>query len=427
MRRFVGLDVHRDFCEVAIVENGVVRSAGRVATTPEALTLFGESLGREDEVVLEATANALGIAQLLRPHVERVVLTDPSAVHELGAAKTDKIDARALARLLASGFAREVWAADDATAALRRRLSRRRQLVKQRTREKNQVHAVLMRNLKERPPVSDAFGVKGRAWLAEQELPEDEREMIDACLRHLDFLERELAAMDRVIAERVLASEQMRLLLQLPGVSATTAATLMAAIGDVSRFPTARHLVGYLGLNPRVRQSGAEPARHGRISKHGPGAVRAVLVEAAWVAARSTGPLRVFWQRTAARRGEKIATIAVARKLVVLAWQLLTKNQEYAFKRPAALAEKIRTLELTAGADTRRGRRHGDRVRVSPERRKLDKQLAEQAEVAYRRLVADWQASKPKAGAGATPGRASSRPSKRQAARQTSKPQRSAL
>jgi transposase len=427
VKRFVGLDVHRDFCEVAVVEDGKVRSGGRVATTPEALTLLGESLGAEDEVVLEATANALGIAQLLRPHVEWVVLTDPSAVHELGAAKTDKIDARALARLLASGFAREVWAPDDETAALRRRLSRRRQLVKQRTREKNQVHAVLMRNLKERPPMSDAFGVKGRAWLAEQELPEDERAMVDACLRHLDFLEGEVAAMDRVIAERVLASEQMRLLLQLPGVSATTAATLMAAIGDVSRFPTARHLVGYLGLNPRVRQSGAEPARHGRISKHGPGAVRAVLVEAAWVAARSTGPLRVFWQRTAARRGENIATIAVARKLVVIAWHVLTKNQDYAFKRPAALAEKIRTLELTAGADTRRGRRQGDRVRVSPERRRLDKQLAEQAEIAYRRLVTDWQASKPKAGAGATPGRASSRPSKRQAARQTSKPQRSAL
>lgn len=416
--RWVGLDVHRDFCEVAIVEQGRVRSAGRVPTTPEALTLFGESLGPAAEVVLEATANALPIARLLRPHVARVVLTEPSAVHESGAAKTDKIDARALARLLASGFAGEVWAPDEETAALRRLLSRRRQLVKQRTREKNQVHAVLMRNLEPRPPMSDVFGARGRAWLSARPLPEVEREMVEACLRHLDFLDQELTALDRAVARRVLDSEEMLRLLQLPGVSAVTAATLTAAIGDISRFPTPRHLVGYLGLNPRVRQSGVGPAKHGRISKHGPGAVRAVLVEAAWVASRSAGPLRAFWQRIAARRGANIATVAVARKLVVLAWQLLTKREDYAFKRPAALAEKLRTLELTAGAERRQGRRQGARVRVSAERRKLDKQLAEQAELTYRRLTADWQASGPRAGAGATSGRASSRPSKRQAARQ---------
>jgi transposase len=417
--RWVGLDVHRDFCEVAIVEQGRVRSAGRVPTTPDALTLFGESLGPAAEVVLEATANALPIARLLRPHVARVVLTEPSAVHESGAAKTDKIDARALAKLLASGFAGEVWAPDEETAALRRLLSRRRQLVKQRTREKNQVHAVLMRNLEPRPPMSDLFGPKGRGWLAERPLPEPEREMVEGCLRHLDFLDQELAALDRSVSRRVLASEEMLRLLQLPGVSAVTAATLMAAIGDISRFPTPRHLVGYLGLNPRVRQSGVGPAKHGRISKHGPGHVRAVLVEAAWVASRSAGPMRAFWQRIAARRGANIATVAVARKLVVLAWQLLTKGEDYAFKRPAALAEKLRTLELSAGAERRQGRRQGARVRVSAERRKLDKQHADQAELAYRRRTADWQATGQKAGAGATSGRASSRPSKRQAARQT--------
>ncbi len=115
--RFVGLDVHRDFCEVAIVERGQVRSCGRVPTTPESLTLFGQSLGPDAHVVLEATANALAIARLLRPHVARVVLTEPSAVHDHHAAKTDKIDARSPARLLASGFVGEVWATDDETVA----------------------------------------------------------------------------------------------------------------------------------------------------------------------------------------------------------------------------------------------------------------------------------------------------------------------
>lgn len=198
-------------------------------------------------------------------------------------------------------------------------------------------------------------------------------------------------------------------------------------MGDVSRFPSPRHLVSYLGLNPKVRQSGSEPAKHGRISKRGPAAVRGVLTEAAWVAARTPGPLRAFWERTARRRGEQIATIAVARKLVVIAWNMLTGEEDYAFKRPAALHEKIRRLELVTGADSRRGKRRGARIKVSPQRREAERELARQAEVAYRRLVADWQASGSKAGAGATPGRASRGPSSGQAARQASEPQRPAL
>ena len=79
----------------------------------------------------------------------------------------------------------------------------------------------------------------------------------------------------------MLASTEMRRLLTLPGVNFVTAAALLAAIGEIRRFPTARQLVSYLGLDPRVSQSGSEPARHGRISKQGPGETRHVLVEAA--------------------------------------------------------------------------------------------------------------------------------------------------
>jgi transposase len=425
--RSIGLDVHRDFCEVAIADEAVIRSAGRVETTPDSLRLFAESLAPDDQVALEATGNALAIAAILRPHVGRVALANPAATRgELNAPKTDKIDARALARLLATGFLPEVWAPDPETAALRHRLARRRQLVKQRTREKNQVHAVLQRNLKGKAPASDLFGAKGRGWLADQELPEHEHETVKACLRHIDFLDQEVAVMDRWVAERVLSSPEMLRLMQLPGVSATTSATLMAAVGDITRFPTPRHLVSYLGLNPKVRQSGSEPAKHGRISKRGPAAVRGVLTEAAWVAVRTPGPLRAFWERTAQRRGGQIATIAVARKLVVIAWNMLTKDEDYAFTRPAALREKLRRLELMTGAQSQQGKRRGARIRVSPQRREAERELARQAEVAYRRLVADWQPSKNK-GAGATPGRASIRPSSRQAARQASKPQEPAL
>lgn len=106
MMRSVALDAHRDFCEVAISKHGTVRLAGRIATTPQALRLFGQSLAPTDQVVVEATGNAVGIARILEPFVARVVLADAKAVRAVarGRAKTDRIDAVLLARLLAASF-----------------------------------------------------------------------------------------------------------------------------------------------------------------------------------------------------------------------------------------------------------------------------------------------------------------------------------
>src|SRR3954449_4377537 len=270
-----------------------------------------------------------------------------------------------------------------------------------------------------RNPASDPFGGKGRAWIAAQQLPVDERLTVDAGLRQLDFLDGEWRDVDRLIAQQVLEDADVRRLMTIPGINAVTAATLVAVIGDVRRFPSARHLVGYLGLHPTVRQSGSGPARHGRVSKEGPAAARHVLVEAAWSAARSPGPLRAFAQRTAARRGRHVATVAVARKLAVLAWQLLTRGEDYAFARPSLVRRKIRALQIKAGAPRAKPGPNANPIwKTSTDAN--EKRLAEQAEAAYRRLVADWQASGPKVGAGATPERASQRPSKGKAARQAS-------
>src|SRR3954454_4775987 len=407
--RFIALDVHRDFCEVAIAEAGRVRRAGRVETTPATLELFAQSLARDDQVVLEATGNALAIARIIEAHVGRVVLANPKAVkNATQSAKTDKRDARTLAKLLAAGFLPEVWTPDERTRMLRRRIARRAQLVRQRTREKNQVHAILIRNLKHRPRGGELFGVAGRRWLAASELPVDEREMLDACLRGIDFLDAEVAAIERALAELVLASPELRRLLTLPGVNAVTACALLAAIGDIHRFPSSHQLVGYLGLDPKVHQSGSEPARHGRISKQGPGETRHVLVEAAWHATRAPGPLRAFHERIAVRRGSNIATVAVARKLALIAWHMLTRGQDYAFARPSLTREKLRRLELMTGAERQKGKRIS--VWVTKEQHRLDKETAAQAELAYRRLVQDWQPAIKSAGA--APGRAPRRPSR---------------
>jgi transposase len=418
--RFVGLDVHRDFCEVAIAEAGEVRLAGRVRTEPGALELFAQSLGGDDQVALEVTGNSLEIARIIEPHVGRVVLANPKAVKGItrAGAKTDKIDARVLAKLLAGGFLPAVWLPDEQTRILRRRISARAQLVRQRARAKNQVHATMIRNLKGKPPVSDLFGVRGRRWLGAQELPTDEQETVAACLRQIEFLEAEIASVEQALADQVLGSTEMRRLLTLPGVNFVTAAALIAAIGEIGRFPTSRQLVSYLGLDPRVTQSGSEPARHGRISKQGPGETRHVLVEAAWHAARAPRPLRAFHQRIAARRGGNIATVAVARKLAVIAWHMLSRSEDYAFARPSLTREKLRRLELMTGAQRQKGKRIG--VFVTKEQHHLDKELAAQAELAYRRLAQDWQPTNK--GTGAAPGRASRRPSSGQAARQETAP-----
>ena len=207
----------------------------------------------------------------------------------------------------------------------------------------------------------------------------------------------------------------------VPGVNLHTAATFMASVGDISRFSSPQKLVSYLGLDPRVRQSGGSAARHGRISKAGASEARHMLGEVAWKVTMTPGPLRAFFERVRARRGPQIAATATARKLAVLFWHLLSRGEDYAYARPAMTRNKIRRLELLAGAPPQKGRK-GIGGNKSKARFEAERELSRQAELAYRRLVSDWQATgagKRKTGADATPGRASPRPSKGKAARQT--------
>jgi transposase len=295
--RFIALDIHRDFCEIAISEGGKARSAGRVASSPDELRVLGQSLLPDDKVILESTGNALEIARVLEPFVSEVVIANPMHVRAISHAKVknDQFDARTLAELLAADLVPRVWIGDERTRVLRRLTSRRTQLVRQRTRPKNEISAVLVRNLKGRPPMSDLFGKKGRAWLAELELPDDERNTVDACLRQIDFLNTEIAHVDRQLAEHALQSDEIKRLMTIPGIDVTTAATLIAAIGDIHRFPSAKKLVGYLGDRParqtirpeprpartdlqtRLLQLPARPRRSGLVSSQDPRAAPRVL------------------------------------------------------------------------------------------------------------------------------------------------------
>jgi transposase len=316
----IGMDIHRVFAEVVALLDGAVTRLGRVDMRRDRLEAFARStLTHDDHVVVEATGNAAAVVEVLAPHVGRVVIANPKQVRLIADAKvkTDKIDAAVLAKLYASGFLPEVWIPDARTEAMRRQVTRRTQLVRQRTRLKNIVQSILHAHLVPPCPHGDLLGRAGRNWLAAQWLPEDERAAVERHVRELDRLGEELRGVERDVARRALDDGTVKRLMTVPGIDMVVAVGLAAAVGDVHRFASPERLVAYLGLNPSVHQSGEGPAHQGRITKQGRGQARGMLVEAAWAAARSPGPLRAFFLRISARRGQHVAAVATARKIAV--------------------------------------------------------------------------------------------------------------
>ena len=184
-------------------------------------------------MVIEATVNTATIVRLLRPFARRVVIANPLQVRAIAHAKV-KIDAAVPAKLHASGFLPEVWMPGEATEALRRLVAQRNQVVRQMTRVKNRVHAVLHADLI--PPYrGDLFGAAGRSWVAEQPLAEDERLAVRRHLAVLDRRAADLAALDQALAGCALDDERVRRLMTIGGLHAAVALGLLAAIGDVAR------------------------------------------------------------------------------------------------------------------------------------------------------------------------------------------------
>jgi transposase len=197
------------------------------------------------------------------------------------------------------------------------------------------------------------------------------------------------------LAEQALSSPEVRRLMTIPGVGSITALSIVGVIGEVGRFPTPRHLVGYLGLDPRVRQSGERKARHGHISREGQAHARGLLIEAAHSAIRTPGPLRAFHARLKARRGTQVALCATARKLAVICWHLLSKQHDYRYAAPTVTQRKLRKLQRQA-ADP------GPKISLVGEtkRRVLERRLLDEAERNYLAHVAE----RARRGAGATTG-----------------------
>src|ERR1700758_2371410 len=190
MGRVVGMDIHRTFGEVVIWENGVLQHMGRVDMTRSALEGLGSRLAATDEVVIEATGNSMAVSRVLSRFVARVIIANPLQVKAIAQAhvKTDKIDAGTLASLQAAGYLPQIWTPDAETERKRRLVARRYQVVRHRTRLKNEVHSILHAHLIPKCPHADLFNARGRAWLAAQQLPDDERAAIDRHVRELERL-----------------------------------------------------------------------------------------------------------------------------------------------------------------------------------------------------------------------------------------------
>ncbi|MDP2350537.1 MAG: IS110 family transposase [Chloroflexota bacterium] len=358
--RFIGLDVGRDFAHVAVVEgSGTARRLPRVAMGDE-FRGFAATLGPDDAVALEASTNTWALADLLGRHAGRVVVSNPLRTKAIASAKrkTDDIDAATLAELLAADYLPPVWQPDEATRRLRRLTSHRAGLVHDRTAVRNRVAAVLSRRLV-RAPMTDVFGIRGRAWLGALDLPPDERLTVEAALALDAVLCAQVEAAERFIATMVVEDTRVRRLLTIPGIGLVTAASILAVVGDIGRFDRPAKLVSYLGLDPRVRQSGDRPAMRGHISRAGQAHARGLLCEAAHSAVRSPGPLAGFHARLKARRGGGVAIVATARKLAVIVWHLLTKDEDCRFAPEARTTFKQRQLDRLAGRPGTRSSHRG--------------------------------------------------------------------
>lgn len=390
--RVVGMDIHRSFAQVAILDDGSIVSERRVELVRDRFLRFAASLRRDDEVVIEATGNSTAVERLLRPYVKRVIVANSRLVKAIAWArvKSDKVDAATLARLHAGGLLPEVWVADDSTTVRRRQIAERMGVLAQLVRTKGRIQAILHANL---IPKYDGhlFGSAGRKWLAQLPLASEERAMIGRYVAELERVTAQLAELDKTLAQQSLDDPRALRLMTIPGVSSVVASTILASIGDIQRFPTPEKLSSYFGLTPRIRQSGDHPARHGRITKQGNSDARRMLVEAAWSAKLAPGPLRAFFARVHKKRGAPAAAVATARKLTVMIWHILSSGQDYAYARPSFTAMKLRRVELKAGAAKAYGKAGRGHDYWIKEVRDREAEYVERAERAYERMVGVWK------------------------------------
>jgi transposase len=291
-----------------------------------------KKLVSSDQVVIESTTNAWHVYDLLAPLAERVVVANPIKVKQIALArvKTDVRDTLILARMLAANLVPSVWVPPLHIRQMRQLLSQRRQLVETHTQILNRMHSVAHRHHLQHER-GKRFNEKNTGWQKDEQLSKMEQFQLGLEMENKDYIEKQIERMSKVVQklchQRPWADE-MPYLMQLPGFGVITAMTVLAAIGEIERFESPKHLASYSGLTPGLEQSGTKNRGKG-ITKEGRRELRWALVEAAQMAVKSDPLLKMKFQALQRRMHRNQAIVAIARHLLELVWYVLTRRQPY--------------------------------------------------------------------------------------------------
>ena len=336
--RFFGLDIHKEYFVAVGVnpQREVVFGPQRVSNY-QLDEWAARVLTIQDSVVLEMTTNTYLFYDTLLPQVHSVIAVHPPNVLLVTGVKvqTDKKAALALAQLHAAGLLEGVWIPPQEVRDLRALIARREKMVRLSTMAKNRLHSMLHRNhliLPEKP-----FAPEQRSWWESLSLSSTEQFLVHSDLDTLEFAKKQVAQAEECLQKASAQDERIPLLVQLPGVAMLTAITILAAIGDVTRFPNAKKLVGYAGLGTRVHDSGMTH-NSGRITKTGRKDLRRSMVNAANHAIEHHPHWKKEFERLEPHLGRSKAVVAIARKLLVAVWHVLNEQVVDRFADPTNVA-----------------------------------------------------------------------------------------
>jgi len=332
-RRYLALDIHKHYSVVAGVdfEGKVILEPVRVehADLPAWLE---KHIQVTDHVVIESTTNAWTVYDLLEPLAEKVLVANPIKVKQIAQArvKTDVRDTLILARMLAANMIPAIWVPSVEVRSLRYLLSQRRRLTGMHTQIVNRMHSVAHRHHLSHPR-GKRFNEKNTVWQQDDELSEEEKFQLELDMATEKHLSEQIGKITRKLSKMSHQKpwrESMMYLMQLPGFGVVTGMTVLAAIGDISRFEDFKKLASYSGLTPGVEQSGTKN-RGKKITKEGRKDLRWAMVEVAQRAVKSDPLWERRFQELCRRMHRNQAIVVIAHALLKLVWLVLSRRQPY--------------------------------------------------------------------------------------------------
>ena len=328
--KYVGVDwAYRKAQWCALAPGGEIAGEGQLPADRDGLARFVLELGDDVKACLEMMSGALWVRDELVACGWQVEVADARKVKAVAplAAKTDKVDARLLAELSRRGLAPALWLPSLDERALRERLRRRMHLVRLRTSAKGRIFG-LQTQWGTRVSLQRLRQADGLTLLERAGVPMVWRGSISECLAVIDLLDARIAPLDAEPCPFAKADPRAVLLDTIPGVAKLLASTIAVEIGEVSRFSSPERLVSYGRLAPRVHQSGQARPRGGPLSKSGSRLLGWAAVEAAQHAWRESNPCHQLYLDVSGRSGNNnSAKAAVARKILIAAWHMLSRNQ----------------------------------------------------------------------------------------------------